>query len=112
MGGALLIAYVLPVEFAVLTLDPATKSPRAKIYKPSEIDALLLSPTSYYHWQTQQDHKNEEKLLQPSLLLEKALQQSKHIISFYSNMLGLMGFLGTVTETLPCVNGSFKNPAV
>ena len=43
VGGALLIAYVLLVEFAVLTLDPATKAPRAKIYKPSEIDALLLA---------------------------------------------------------------------
>ena len=31
------------VEFAVLTLDPVTKAPRAKIYKPSEIDALLLA---------------------------------------------------------------------
>ena len=31
----------LSVEFAVLTLDPATKAPRAKIYKPAEIDALL-----------------------------------------------------------------------
>jgi 20S proteasome subunit alpha 3 len=29
------------VEFAVLTLDEATKTPKAKIYKPSEIDALL-----------------------------------------------------------------------
>ena len=31
------------VEFAVLTLDPKTKKPKAKIYKPAEIDALLLS---------------------------------------------------------------------
>ena len=31
----------LSVEFAVLTLDPVTKAPRAKIYKPAEIDALL-----------------------------------------------------------------------
>ena len=30
----------LPVEFATLTLD-ADKKPKAKIYKPSEIDALL-----------------------------------------------------------------------
>ena len=37
------ITYVLPVEFAVLTLDPLTNQPRAKIYKPSEIDALLLA---------------------------------------------------------------------
>jgi len=29
------------VEFAVLTLDEATKSPKAKIYRPAEIDALL-----------------------------------------------------------------------
>lgn len=34
---------VLLVEFAVLTLDPETKQPKAKIYKPSEIDALLLA---------------------------------------------------------------------
>jgi 20S proteasome subunit alpha 3 len=26
-----------------LTLDPVTKQPKAKIYKPSEIDALLHS---------------------------------------------------------------------
>lgn len=31
------------VEFAVLTLDSKTKKPKAKIYKPAEIDALLLS---------------------------------------------------------------------
>lgn len=31
------------VEFAVLTLDPVTKQPRAKIYRPAEIDALLLA---------------------------------------------------------------------
>ena len=38
----LLIALLfISVEFAVLTLDPVTKAPRAKIYKPSEIDALL-----------------------------------------------------------------------
>ncbi|KAJ7647057.1 proteasome subunit alpha type 4 [Roridomyces roridus] len=29
------------LEFAVLTLDPVTKQPKAKIYRPSEIDALL-----------------------------------------------------------------------
>lgn len=29
------------VEFATLTLDPVTKEPKAKIYKPSEIDAVL-----------------------------------------------------------------------
>ena len=34
---------VLSVEFAVLTLDPVTKEPRAKIYKPSEIDVLLTA---------------------------------------------------------------------
>jgi len=32
-----------PVEFAVLTLDPKTKKPKGKIYRPAEIDALLLS---------------------------------------------------------------------
>jgi 20S proteasome subunit alpha 3 len=31
------------VEFAVLTVDPVTKKPRAKIYRPAEIDALLLA---------------------------------------------------------------------
>jgi 20S proteasome subunit alpha 3 len=36
------ILLILPiVEFAVLTLDPTTKEPKAKIYRPSEIDALL-----------------------------------------------------------------------
>jgi len=30
------------VEFAVLTVDPVTKEPRAKIYRPAEIDALLV----------------------------------------------------------------------
>jgi len=29
------------LEFATLTLDPTTNQPKAKIYKPSEIDALL-----------------------------------------------------------------------
>jgi len=29
------------VEFAVLTLDPETKEPKAKIYRPAEIDVLL-----------------------------------------------------------------------
>ncbi|KAJ7772660.1 nucleophile aminohydrolase [Mycena maculata] len=29
------------LEFAVLTLDPVTKQPKAKIYKPAEIDLLL-----------------------------------------------------------------------
>lgn len=33
----------LIVEFAVITLDPETKQPRAKIYRPAEIDALLAS---------------------------------------------------------------------
>ena len=32
-----------PVEFAVLALDPKTKKPKGKIYRPAEIDALLLS---------------------------------------------------------------------
>ncbi|KAJ3498260.1 hypothetical protein NLJ89_g10241 [Agrocybe chaxingu] len=31
------------LEFAVLTLDPATHQPKAKIYRPAEIDALLVS---------------------------------------------------------------------
>ena len=31
------------MEFAVLTVDPETKQPKAKIYKPAEIDALLLA---------------------------------------------------------------------
>ena len=31
------------VEFAVITLDPNTKEPKSKIYKPAEIDALLVS---------------------------------------------------------------------
>ncbi|KAG5642759.1 hypothetical protein DXG03_002247 [Asterophora parasitica] len=31
------------VEFAVLTIDPVTKQPKAKIYRPAEIDALLLA---------------------------------------------------------------------
>ncbi|KAF9009131.1 N-terminal nucleophile aminohydrolase [Hymenopellis radicata] len=31
------------LEFAVLTLDEKTKKPKAKIYKPAEIDALLES---------------------------------------------------------------------
>ena len=29
------------VEFATLTLDAATKAPRAKVYRPAEVDALL-----------------------------------------------------------------------
>lgn len=29
------------MEFATLTLDPTTKQPLAKIYKPAEIDVLL-----------------------------------------------------------------------
>lgn len=33
--------HILVVEFAVLTLDPETRQPKAKIYKPTEIDALL-----------------------------------------------------------------------
>ena len=32
---------LLAVEFATLTLDPSTKTPKAKIYRPGEIDALL-----------------------------------------------------------------------
>ena len=44
------------MEFAVLTLDPASKEPRAKIYKPSEIDALLLAEGL-----TKQDEDTEMK---------------------------------------------------
>lgn len=29
------------MEFAVITLDPETKLPKAKIYRPDEIDQLL-----------------------------------------------------------------------
>lgn len=29
------------VEFATLTLNPETKQPHAKIYRPAEVDALL-----------------------------------------------------------------------
>jgi 20S proteasome subunit alpha 3 len=29
------------VEFAVLSLDDESKTPKAKIYRPAEIDALL-----------------------------------------------------------------------
>jgi hypothetical protein len=29
------------VEFAVITLDPATKKPKSKIYRPAEVDVLL-----------------------------------------------------------------------
>ncbi|KAG6895476.1 hypothetical protein C0992_001070 [Termitomyces sp. T32_za158] len=31
------------LEFAVLTLDPETKQPKAKIYRPAEIDTLLVA---------------------------------------------------------------------
>lgn len=31
----------LAVEFATLTLDKVTKQPKAKIYRPAEVDALL-----------------------------------------------------------------------
>ena len=30
-----------PVEFATLTVDPTTKMPKSKIYRPVEVDALL-----------------------------------------------------------------------
>lgn len=29
------------VEFATLTLDPVTKQPKAKIFRPADVDALL-----------------------------------------------------------------------
>ena len=32
---------LLAVEFSTLTLDPTTKAPKAKIYRPAEVDALL-----------------------------------------------------------------------
>jgi 20S proteasome subunit alpha 3 len=32
---------ITSVEFAVLTVDPETNQPKAKIYRPAEIDALL-----------------------------------------------------------------------
>jgi len=44
------------LEFAVLTLDPVTSQPRAKIYKPAEIDALLLAEGL-----TKQDEDTEMK---------------------------------------------------
>ena len=50
------VFFFFPVEFAVLTLDPVTKEPRAKIYKPSEIDALLLAEGL-----TKQDEDTEMK---------------------------------------------------
>ena len=36
----LLFEFAGIVEFATLTLDPKTKTPRAKIYRPAEVDAL------------------------------------------------------------------------
>lgn len=36
-----LVSNSITVEFATLTLDSTTKQPKAKIYRPSEIDALL-----------------------------------------------------------------------
>lgn len=36
-----LICYCFAAEFAVLVLDPDTKRPNAKIYKPAEINTLL-----------------------------------------------------------------------
>ena len=29
------------MEFATLTVDPVTKKPKSKIYRPAEVDALL-----------------------------------------------------------------------
>jgi len=52
----LLITCVPSVEFAVLTLDTLTNQPKAKIYKPSEIDALLLAEGL-----TKQDEDTEMK---------------------------------------------------
>ena len=31
----------MTVEFATMTLDPKTKEPIAKIFRPAEVDALL-----------------------------------------------------------------------
>ncbi len=36
------LTHARAVEFAVLTVDPVTKEPKAKIYRPAEIDALLV----------------------------------------------------------------------
>jgi len=44
------------LEFAVLTLDPASKEIRAKIYNPSETDALLVAEGL-----TKQDEDTEMK---------------------------------------------------
>lgn len=42
MPRAILLADpILPVEFATLTVDPVTKKPKSKIYRPAEVDALL-----------------------------------------------------------------------
>lgn len=37
----MLFFFCTKVEFATLTLDPKTKTPRVKIYQPEEVDALL-----------------------------------------------------------------------
>ncbi len=37
-----MLTHARAVEFAVLTVDPVTKEPKAKIYRPAEIDALLV----------------------------------------------------------------------
>ena len=41
--GCWLMELLFIVEFAVLTFDSETKKPNAKIYRPAEIDALLLT---------------------------------------------------------------------
>jgi len=41
--GCWLMELLFIVEFAVLTFDSDTKQPKAKIYRPAEIDALLLT---------------------------------------------------------------------
>jgi 20S proteasome subunit alpha 3 len=43
------------VEFATLTLDPETKKPKAKIYRPAEVDALLAK-----HGLAKKDDKDTE----------------------------------------------------
>lgn len=43
------------VEFATLTLDPQTQKPKAKIYRPAEVDALLAK-----HGLGKKDEKDAE----------------------------------------------------
>ena len=43
------------MEFATLTLDPVTKQPKAKIYRPADVDALLLK-----HGVAKKDEKEKD----------------------------------------------------